>query len=608
MELPVSLVLLAAASFAAPALAQGELPRGSTAVNQAFSPTSTVYWYSWVVGTAQGPTLPAPAGLAGGVATNLLAYLPYADVDSVSGNVSCAFRRSTDGGFTWGASNPLFVDSTWSSEESVILAEGHNVYFITIKNSGTELAVFASSDQGQTFTSANVSPGMAAGTIAYQTGDNRTARYENFAGGIRAVVEGGVVHIVYEVVENAGTAEAVYYTAVELNNGTITTVNPEVRVNTSAAGTSDCDYPRIDIDGMFVVVSWQEDGGAGDTANQIFSKISFAGGADLGTLPATQITNYVTPLASSTWGHESRIVVPNVYHTSEDSRNGTDAVHLHVSGDIGNTFNSAQVNVTGPVREHKLICEGNRVGVIYHGSNGIYAVIDNTNGLDILAGNAVEVPVSGGTNSSSGSQDILFAADMREDVIVTAYEASGSAGEDCYLGVSTDGGVTFQDFPVSQGQGDVDEPYCRLTANYDVVYSWIDNRSCGSGNGCNETFVSGMKLPLLTDDVANANVEVSLGDMAAGDFALIAVTENGTAPSPLNNFGFAPNLDIFSDPTKVFLPEIQLVDSQGLATFTSMTPSVRQLVSNLGITAYVAVITIRLDGTFGSFTDPVTIQ
>jgi len=197
---------------------------------------------------------------------------------------------------------------------------------------------------------------------------------------------------------------------------------------------------------------------------------------------------------------------------------------------------------------------------------------------------------------------------MSGDVIVAAYEASGTGGEDCYLGVSSDGGATFVEFPVSQVSGDVDEPYCRLTANYDIVYSWIDNRSCGSGNGCNDTFVSGMKLPLLLDAPATARLDVSLGQMAAGEIALLVVSENGTMASPLDTRGFAPNLDVFTDPTKVELLEIQLVSPQGLASFGSLTPAIRQTITNLGITAYFAVGTVTPSGMFGSFTDPVVLR
>lgn len=588
------------------ALTAQTLPRGDTKVNTFPSPNGSLYWYSWVIATPRGPALPTPANIPGAMATNQVGYVVYADRNGTTGTENCEFRRTTDGGYSWGAPLELFQDSQWSSEETVMVAEGHNVYAVFVRANGTALEVRASADQGQTWTSANVSPGLQTGALRYLSGDNQVARYENFAGGVRAVVTNGTLHIAYEVddVATSGTNEEIYYTAVRLSGGTILTVNPEVRINTGAVGASDCDYPRIDARGQFVVVSWQEDNAQGDTSNQVFAKVSLANGADLAALPPVPVSNYATPLPTVTWSHKSQIEIPYVYHTLEDSRTGTDAVHLHRSADFGMTYTSAQANQNPiDVTEHKLIVAGSRVAIIHHSGNEIYAVVDNNSGNDILANTAVEVMVSAAGTTVGTGQDKLFAFDMRGNVLVTAYEAN--PGEQALLGISTDGGANWREFPVSVGF-EVDEPFCALTGNFDVLYSWIDNRSCGSGNGCNDTFVSGMKVPLLTDDVANARLELDLANAGAGGPAVLIIGLGGTTPTFNNGLGFAPNLDV----TLSALIEIQLVGAPGQATFFSVTPALRQSITLLGIDAWFAVGFVGPTLPSGGFlaSDPVLVR
>lgn len=589
------------------------LARGETVVNRAFSPVNTVYWYNWVLATPRGPALPALPGVAGTFATNLVGYLIYADVDAATSSASCEFRRTTDGGFSWSSPAQLFQDNAWSSEESVMVAEGHQVFVVAVRNNGTGLFVYGSQDQGQTWVSANVSPGMQAGAVAYRFGDNQVARYNNFAGGVRAALSGGELHLVYEAFDVPSNAfnEDVYYTSVRQTGAGIVTVNAEVRVNGGVVGASDCDFPRIDAVDPFVLVSWQEDNGLGDASNHVFSKFSLADGADLVGLPATQLTTYATPLPTITWGQESRLGIvgglPYLVHTLEDSRTGTDAVHAHISTTLGATYATARVNqVAADVTEHKLVVEGSRIVVLHHAGTAIHAVVDDTQGAAILAGTATEVQVSAaGTNIGTG-EDKLFALDMRGDVLATAYEAN--PGEQCLLGLSTDGGVSWREFPVSVGR-EVDEPYCQLTGNLDVLYSWIDNRACGSGNACNDTFVTGMKVPFLTDDPAAASLRLDLANGGIGGFGLLVISFNGTSPSPVNALGFAPNLDVFSNPSLAALLEIRAIAAPGAATFSALTASVRQQITALNLTAHLGVAI--LGGTYPNgyaYSDPVRVQ
>jgi hypothetical protein len=236
------------------------------------------------------------------------------------------------------------------------------------------------------------------------------------------------------------------------------------------------------------------------------------------------------------------VFLPYVFVSMEDSRSGSDEVHLAVSSDLGQSFQIAQVSQQGAdVTEHHMAVEFGTVALVYQAGNQIFARVDGSAGAGILGGTTPELQVS--ATPSGGGSDKLFALDMRGDVLACAFEAA--AGEDALLGYSLDGGQTWNERVVVSRSVDVDEPYCALTGNRDVLYSWVDNRACGSGNGCNGPFVSGLRFPEISVDAAGQTLNLdgalrSVGGNAAVFFTATPWTQ-GATPLRFGRLGFSPS-------------------------------------------------------------------
>ena len=133
------------------------LPRDEVKVNEAFVNNSVQGYGGWRIAA---PSERVPAGPAGTVPSASVCYMAYLDRDA-AGAETLRFRRSTNGGYSWGAPQQLVTlqaGEVWSTGDMRILACEHDVFVVGSSNAHTlaagQQAVFAigSDDQGQSWT------------------------------------------------------------------------------------------------------------------------------------------------------------------------------------------------------------------------------------------------------------------------------------------------------------------------------------------------------------------------------------------------------------------------------------------------------------------------
>ncbi|MCK5942316.1 MAG: exo-alpha-sialidase, partial [Planctomycetes bacterium] len=275
--------LLAAASLAAGASSQSyprssRLPRAEVKVNETFVNNAVHGYGSWRIAC---PSERVPAGPAGTVPSANVCYVTYMDADP-TGIESVRFRRSVDGGLTWGAGQILYtlpVGEVFSSGDTRIVASEHDVFVVWASNGHTlaagEQAVFAvgSNDQGQTWSAPTLL------TPEFLTG-LRDADEVNVA--ISRNGAAASLNVVFEADTPAGGNEDVYFVQAELQAGALTVTVPTTRLNAGYPVQShDVDYTAIAADGPVVHVVWCDD--RSGVSNDYFSMTSRNNGTDWAT-------------------------------------------------------------------------------------------------------------------------------------------------------------------------------------------------------------------------------------------------------------------------------------------------------------------------------------
>lgn len=633
-----TLFLAAIASLAAAASAQqypvsARLPRTELKVNDSFVNVGVHGYGSWRVAA---PTERVAAGPAGTVPSANVCYMTYMDADT-SGVESIRFRRSTDGGLTWGAPQVLHTlvpNEVIDTNETRIVASQHDVFVVWAGNGHTlaagEQAVFAigSNDQGQTWTA----PTLITPEFLTSLKD---------ADEVNAVISRATstasLNVVYEADTPSAGTEDIYFVQAEVQGGVLAVTVASERLNTAnAPQTFDVDFTAIAADGPVVHVAWCDD--RSGLGNDYFSMTSQQNGTDWATVTEYQHSN----LPTLSWAAPRRprvaVDLPHVYTFMEHSLNGQDDVWMDWSMDLGATWNptvainTATLGTAGDIDDMMVVADNQRVAVLYvddrlngtnnNDNNQAIVAVSNNGGFDFQNGLHVEVPLS--VKDPNPIYDIW----MAEDMIAALYETNcGSGGEGITISLSADAGATFTHYDVTSFDGcgtfpggvDVDNPRMCLTANGDCTVLWIDDRTfagTGGGNTVNNLWASGIKYPLLIDETSTGQGVTYLNDTpaGAGDVCYLVLSLS-TSPSklPIDTLGntLAIGYDILTAASVTIadqsLPSLNrdVVGSNGSVQF----PSFPNPVSLIGIPCYGVGFTVDLPTiTVGAFTDPILFQ
>lgn len=162
------------------------------------------------------------------------------------------FNRSFDGGATWMA-NDVRLDSdapgTADSLDVQVAAWGDFVYVVwqDFRNGGSSIRFNRSADRGTTWLPHDV---LIAANVAPATGSPQICELAN-----RVVITWAD--------ERASFGRSDIYARLSTDFGA--TWHDEVRLNSNAPGTTNPEFPSIDMDGPFVYVAWEDDTRTGTT-------------------------------------------------------------------------------------------------------------------------------------------------------------------------------------------------------------------------------------------------------------------------------------------------------------------------------------------------------
>lgn len=648
MLLQSSAICAIAVSVLAAAAAAQQLPRSSTLpraeykLNNTYIDVATHGWGSWRLAS---PHQVLPAGPIGTVPTAQVAYICYLDKNAQNDDVF-QFRRSIDGGMTWGNAQTLYTGfrsapqlEVFAAGETQLLAFGHEVYLVFASDrhnlGGGAQGVWAlgSLDQGQTWSA----PVLLSTGV---TGNLFDVDYVEAAVSSGSAAASGCLNVVYNADYQTSGVNDLFFVQAQIQNGQLAITVPETRLNHAvAAATTDVTFDSIAADGPVIHVAWTDDRAqAGANQYDCFSITSLQNGSDFATVTEHRHTQMTAPLSWAAPRHPWACVdIPNVYTFMEDSRNGQDDCIMDWSSDLGMNWsatgvvvNTATFGSAGDIDNIIPIARGGRVAVCYvddrlngvnnNNNNQAVVAVSYNAGADFVAGTHTEVPLS----LINPTPIVRF--DMIGDQIAAIFESTCGSGEDFNLAFSSDGGRSFTDRVVTSFGGcglrpggvDVDNPDMVLTANGDCLVTWIDDRGfqgAGTGNASNNLFVSGIHYPELIDLTAQLQ-GLSLmhaRPASAGDLALVLLSGTGTSsPYRFDNLGFSLNLtpDFWttasislaaSAPIGPLSINLKVVDPTGSAQFP-LIPNVSTL---FGLPFWAAGITYDPVTGFDEFTDPI---
>lgn len=606
------------------------LPRDEVKVNETFVNNSVQGYGGWRIAA---PSERVPAGPAGTVPSANVCYMAYLDRDA-AGAETLRFRRSTNGGYSWGAPQQLMTlqaGEVWSTGDMRILASEHDVFVVWSSNAHTlaagQQAVFAigSDDQGQSWTGATLL------TPEFQT-NLRDADEVNAA--ISRNGATACLNVVFEADTFTSGNEDIYFVQAEIQAGALSVTVPTQRLNTAwPAQQFDVDFTAIDADGPVIHIAWCDDR-LGVTSDY-FSLTSRVNGSDWAS-----VTEYQhTILPASSWASPRRpqaaVDLPNVYTFMEHSLNGQDDVWMDWSTDLGISWlatgvaiNKATLGAAGDIDGMLVTAQDQRVVVLYvddrlngtnnNANNQAVVAVSNNGGADFVAGTYTEVPLS------LLDPNPIFDVFLAGDTVAAMYENNCGGGEGITVSLSSDGGQSFTHYDVTSFDGcgtfpggvDVDNPRMCLTANGDCNILWQDDRTFagnGGGNSVNNLWVTGIKYPQLIDNTATAQgVRFQDDSPAAAGRQCWLLFSLSSAPNTIafDNVGTTLNIgyDALTQASVLIAAQtaanLGFVGSDGAVDF-SQVPNVAQLI---GLPVYAVAATLDSSGAAGGFTDPIRMQ
>jgi len=541
-------------------------------------------------------------------------------------NQDVNFRRSVDGGRTWGPTQVITTVTGNFITNLQCVAYGDRVYITyeeenpTANNWETPY-VLGSDDQGENWQGPlNLTPNQ-------NTGPGTVADVDD----VFPVATPFGVQIVFEFETVGNGADNAAYTRASFIGGAFQITIPWQTPHTWAPDSGpDIDANvRIDADDNLVVVSWCDDS---FSSNDIWSITSADGGVNF-----SAPFNHTGGTASSL-NTQSDCAVDNgmAYVFYEVTGNNFDQVFFDrgvvaANGttnftDIGiacsvapndTDFNYDTGNCT--VDDGILIC-------IYRedrsGSNQHYMVVDNTGGDDLVNGIINERFLSPNDNNFMTRPKIC--GNM---IALVWEELPGGGGEEASILLSHDRGNTFdqQVFTtlgyLGSDTADVDEVQVALTQNDDYVVAFQDDRAVA---GVNELFTTGGKYPFLVDATQSIGalfMRRTNPAEAGNSFALVlaSLSTGGILPAQggmPNDYGYFVALDadpLYFGSIAGLADTINFIDPAGNTSWFDFPQGSGQPIppisSVLGMDIFVVGATVDLAKTqiWQSFTDPVIL-
>ena len=637
-SLLITTVLLGTATTLAQTKPPGfGLPRGEFNASSASNPLPSGISASnkWRVAAPKQALQPTGPGL---VHTARVAYAAYVDTDS-SATTIIAFRRSTDGGLTWGPSQTLYTFQGEKFEccSFELLAEGHSVYVVVGYGfpwppSHDMVWAFGSLDQGQTWD----------GPVLVNTVTDKLDVDE-----MEAVVSSSILHIAWEQNYNSTSREDVYYASMLLGpNGKLQVFTPVTRVNTAyAAKTFDVDTVELAADNNVVSIVWRDDRAG---VNNYYSKTSLLFGRDFGN-PSLEVAH--TTSTSGSDGPNTAVSGKNVYVMWSSNENGVgDEIYLRYSNDSGQTFSSTQMISQGAdIDGSRIIAQRNRVAIVWRDARNIPATIGVNSGNDIYIrvdelagagfaqmGKAPEIklndlsPPNVTGPPGYGFDSTVWGLDMLGDTIAVVWEedwwnTQTRYGEDTVIGMSADGGKTWESRFVTgigsawnppttpgvtaPGGFDVDGPVIAIGLNRDVLLTWASDHVFASP-GANTVVLSGLRLPELQNLTAQSKgLLLNLADTKfRGDPVVVLLSLTGTSPA----FPLDPGRGIYVDLAVDLLTVAALgipavfiatpIDNKGQLAFPFI-PDMKALLG--GVNVWALPLSINLSGQWTFAGEPI---
>ncbi|MFA7360062.1 MAG: T9SS type A sorting domain-containing protein [Candidatus Kapaibacterium sp.] len=233
--------------------------------------------------------------------------------DNRDGNNEIYYKRSLDGGSTWGSDTRLTSDSNAVSKyDPSVAVSGAVVHVVWHDNrsSNNEIYYKRSADGG-----ASWSPDSA---LTHNTANSNNSHVEAY---------GSTVHVVWT--DSRDGNEEIYYNRSD-NAGISWGLDTRLTNNTLGSNN-----PSISVSGMFVNVVWQDNR---DGNWEIYHKHSFDAGTNWGT--DTRLTNNTSASYSPSvlvYAAPPALAVHVVWY---DNRDGNDEIYYKQSIDGGNTWST----------------------------------------------------------------------------------------------------------------------------------------------------------------------------------------------------------------------------------------------------------------------------
>lgn len=553
----------------APAVAQPPLEK-------VISPTATA---AAIQVASPRERLPRAGALA---PTAKLAYAAWIEKLSASPIESLQVARTTDAGQTWTVTTIYTAAAAEDIEGFAIGCAGNAVFvgFLSDKNNTTardDVFVTASADQGTTW-----SPALQVNTLTNTT-VVPGARAQLLVGDASLVGTTPRAYFAFENLVVAG-AEDPYFVAVELQNGQVTPVVSELRLNKGvAAGGADIDDVALAADGPVVLLAWR-DKRRGSGAKDMYAIRSIGGGADFSQPTVNEQLLSGNAGAGDLEPAFVAVAAPNLYVLYLDYRhavNVNDEPWLAWSNNLGQNWSEKRLfpnlapgsfDVDAPA----IAAEGNRLVIAFeHDERGrqlspaptdpnwadsTWVFVSQDAGQN-LAGQYISNPPTP-TNFIRCEQPQV---DLRGDYVHVSWEESWYNGngqglelkdEDLFMARSHDGGLRFtssvnvtrRGSPITGNArgGDIDNPGLVVTGNRQNVTGYLDDRTGGSANTASTAVRAG---PEVWSKASGATA-LELHDLAAGEagaLALVVVSLTPAAqpwifPPLFGDLGFEPNL------------------------------------------------------------------
>lgn len=389
--------------------------------------------------------------------------------DDRSGVERIYLNASYDGGATWQVTDlplPIQVGSFGASRPSIV-CEGLTVHVAYEDDSDSYDDIFytRSTDGGASW----------AAPVRLNTGPINSQDTDR----AQLALTGGNLYCVWEDARNdpSGGDDQIFFNM--SNDGGLTWLPTDVRLNTGAPAGSDADTPVIAADGTNVYVAWQEERGSGP---ELRANVSSDGGATW--LPtAVRLDGTITAGLAGVGYHKLACDGTSVYAAWRDSRDDAGDLYFNASHDGGTTWLPSAVRVDNApfgsrTEEVGLGCDGGTVCIAWEDDrNGVDDIYFNRSG----DGGATWLPADVRLDTDPGANDSDDPVLVMDGSHVFVAWDDDRGGVTMRMNASIDGGLTFLPNDVRVDEAPVGFAYAdsaTLVAEGDTFHVlWLDERT-----------------------------------------------------------------------------------------------------------------------------------